>query len=138
MSVTEDLESLADVIETDLASLGREAVQADEIEPSETIRALMRQLHAQLLTTLQTAVESITENDPVKAQEVLAIKDDIQQAIDEALQHQSTRIVPRDTARLTGLRIEMEVLDKLERIYRLCRRIAKTALPTSLLAEKAI
>ena len=87
---------------------------------------------------MQTAVESITENDPVKAQEVLAIKDDIQQAIDDALQHQATRIVPRDTARLTALRIEMEVLDKLERIYRLCRRIAKTALPTKLLAEQAV
>ena len=98
----------------------------------------MRQLHAQLLMTLQTTVESITENDPVKAQEVLAVKDDIQQAIDEALQLQSTRIVPRDTARLAGLRIEMEVLDKLERIYRLCRRIAKTELPTNLLAEQAI
>ena len=137
LGVTEDLESLADVIETDLVSLGRGALQADEIKHSETIRALMRQLHAQLLTALQTAVEAITENDPRKAQDVLAVKDEIQQAIDAALQHQATRIVPRDTARLAGLRIEMEVLDKLERIYRLCRRIAKAALPAELLAEQA-
>ena len=136
LSVTEDLESLADVIETDLVTLGRGSLQTEEIKHSETIRALMRQLHAQLLTALQTAVEAIAENDPRKAQDVLAIKGDIQQAIDEALKHQATSMVPRDTARLAGLRIEMEVLDKLERIYRLCRRIAKAALPTELLAEQ--
>ncbi len=137
LSVTEDLESLADVIETDLVTLGRGSLQADEIKHSETIQALMRQLHTQLLTALQVAVEAIAENDPHKAQDVLAIKGEIQLAIDEALQHQATRIVSKDTARLAGLRIEMEVLDKLERIYRLCRRIAKAALPTELLAEQA-
>ena len=136
LSVTEDLESLADVIETDLVALGRGSLQTEEIKHSETIRALMRQLHAQLLTALQAAVEAIAENDPRKAQDVLAVKGDIQQAIDEALKHQATSMVPRDTARLAGLRIEMEVLDKLERIYRLCRRIAKAALPTELLAEQ--
>ena len=137
LSVTEDLESLADVIETDLVALGRVSLQTDEIRHSETIRALMRQLHAQLLTALQSAVEAITDNNPLKAQDVLAIKGEIQQAIDGALQHQAIRIVPGDAARLTGLRIEMEVLDKLERIYRLCRRIAKAALPAELLAEQA-
>ena len=137
LGVTEDLESLADVIETDLVALGRVSLQADEIRHSETIRALMRQLHAQLLSALQSAVEAITENNPVKAQDVLAIKGEIQQAIDSALQHQATRIVPGDAARLAGLRIEMEVLDKMERIYRLCRRIAKAALPIELLAEQA-
>mgnify|MGYP001556980578 CR=1 FL=1 len=137
LGVTEDLESLADVIETDLVALGRGSLQTEEIKHSETIRALMRQLHAQLLTALQAAVEAIAENDPRKAQDVLAVKGDIQQAIDEALKHQATSMVPRDTARLAGLRIEMEVLDKLERIYRLCRRIAKAALPAELLAEQA-
>lgn len=137
LGVTENLESLADVIETDLVALGQGSLQADEIRHSETIRVLMHQLHMKLLAALQLAVEAVTENDPVKAQDVLAIKGEIQQVIDTALQHQATRIAPRDTARLTGLRIEMEVLDKMERIYSLCRRIAKAVLPTELLAEQS-
>lgn len=55
----------------------------------------------------------------------------------ELLRHQATRLAPEDAARLAGFRFEMEVLDKLERIYRLARRIAKAVLPAEVLMERA-
>lgn len=137
LSVVDDLESLADVIETDLVTLARDVLQTEQIKPSETVREMMKELHAQLVEALQAAIAAIEENDPRKAQDVLGIKDTIEQAIELALRHQATRLVPEDTAQLTGIRFEMEVLDKLERIYRLTRRIAKAALPDEVLIERA-
>ena len=137
LGVVDDLESLADVIETDLVTLARDVLQTEQIKPSETVREMMKELHAQLVEALQVAVAAVEENDPRKAQDVLGIKDTIEQTIELALRHQATRLVPEDTAQLTGIRFEMEVLDKLERIYRLARRIAKAALPDEVLIERA-
>ena len=44
---------------------------------------------------------------------------------------------PEDAARLAGFRFEIEVMDKLERIYRLARRMAKAVLPVEVLIERA-
>ncbi len=138
LSVTDDLESLADVIETDLVTLARNALQTGEIKRSETVDAMMGELHAKLVEALQAAVAAVEENDPRKAQDVLAIKDAFQHTIDLALRHQAARLAPgEDSARLAGFRFEMEVVDKLERIYRLQRRIAKAVLPTEVLVDRA-
>jgi Na+/phosphate symporter len=112
------------------------AALAGEIKASETVRVLMSQLHATLKTALQDAVSAIANNDQARAQSVLVLKHEIKQTINSALRHQATSNLPRDDARLAGFRIEMEILDKLERIYRLCRRIARAAMPIELLAEK--
>ena len=137
LGVVDDLESLADVIETDLVTLGRNALQTEKIEPSETVREMMRELHAKLVEALQAAVAAVEQNDPRKAQDVLGIKDEFERTIELALRHQATRLVAEDTARLAGFRFEMEVLDKLERIHRLARRIAKAVLPAEVLIERA-
>lgn len=137
LSVVDDLESLADVIETDLVTLARNTLEIEEIKQSETVRSMMRELHAELLQAVQAAVAAVEENDPRKAQDVLAIKDEFQHTIELALRHQATRLEPEDAARLAGFRFEMEVLDKLERIYRLARRIAKAVLPAEVLIERA-
>lgn len=137
LGVTDDLESLADVIETDLVTLARNALQTEEIKRSETVRSMMTELHAKLVEAVQVAVAAVEENDPRKAQDVLGIKDAFEHTIELALRHQATRLEPEDAARLAGFRLEMEVLDKLERIYRLARRIAKAVLPAEVLIDRA-
>ena len=137
LGVTDDLESLADVIETDLVALGRDALATEEIKHSETIRSLMRDLHGKLMEALQTAVHAVENNDQRKAQDVMGIKDEFKRIMELALRHQATRLEPDDAARLAGFRLEMEVLEKLERIYRLARRIAKVVLPAEVLIERA-
>ena len=86
---------------------------------------------------MQAAVSAVEENDQQKAQHVRGIKDDFKRTMELALRHQATRLEPDDAARLAGFRLEMEILDKLERIYRLARRIAKVVLPVELLIERS-
>ena len=97
----------------------------------------MRDLHGQLMETLQAAVSAVEENDQRKAQHVMGIKDEFKRTMDLALRHQATRLEADDAARLAGFRLEMEVLEKLERIYRLARRIAKVVLPAEVLIEQS-
>ncbi len=137
LSATDDLESLADVIEIDLVKLIRIHIETEEIKYSETINSLMEQLNVKLMEAFQNAVSAVEENNPQKAQDVLVIKDEFENIIEMALRHQAKKLKSdEDPAWLAGFRIEMEVLDKLERIYRLARRIAKTVLPAEILIEK--
>ena len=137
LSVTDDLESLADVIETDLVTLARSSLETGEIKRSETIGSMMEDLHAKLVEAVQTAVRAVEENDQRKAQDVRGMKAEFKRTMDLALRHQATRLEPDDAARLAGFRLEMEILESLERVYKLARRIAKAVLPAEVLIEQA-
>ncbi len=137
LGITDDLESLADVIETDLVLLGHQFLEATEIKFSGTIETLMTQLYDVVVKALKAAVEAIRENDPRKAQDVRAMKEQVKQTVQTALKHQSTRLTTGEPGRLAGFRMEMEILDKLERLYKLTRRIAKKILPPELFLEQA-
>ncbi len=137
LGITDDLESYADVIETDLVLLGHQLLDAEEIKFSGTIETLMTQLYDVVVKALHVVVEAVKENDQRKAQDVRAMKEEVKQTIQTALKHQSTRLTTAEAGRLVGFRLEMEILDKLERLYKLTRRIAKKILPTKLFLEQA-
>jgi hypothetical protein len=65
------------------------------------------------------------------------MKEEVKQTVQMALKHQSTRLTIAQAGRLAGFRFEMEALDKLERPYKLTRRIANKVLPTELFLEQA-
>jgi len=77
-------------------------------------------------------VSAVRENDQTAAQEVMMLKDEVHRRVDEALKYQVEMIGVKDPQHLERMRLEMEVLDKLKRIYALTKRIAKTILPSEL------
>jgi hypothetical protein len=56
-------------------------------------------------------------------------KDDVHLQVDQALQHQVGELRGEAPPSIETFRLEMEVVDKYKRIYALCKRIAKGALP---------
>jgi phosphate:Na+ symporter len=134
MSATVNLESLADVIETELVSIGREFLDQD-IQASETTRSLLHNLADGINAALAGAIRAIRENDETAAAEVIALKDDIRHMADEALAHQSKRIAVKGAGHLELVRLEMELLDNLRRIYTLAKRIAKEFVPEEVAAS---
>jgi len=113
MSATINLESLADVIESELVDLGREYLE-QELRTSETTRLLLREFAAQVMQAVSG---------------VIALKDDIRRLADEVLKRQSERIAVSEPQHLKLVQLEMELLENLRRIYTLAKRVAKDFVP---------
>jgi phosphate:Na+ symporter len=128
MSATINLESLADIIETDLATIGKDYLNS-ELQPSETTRLLMREMSEKVKLAVRDVIRAISENDETAAAEVIALKDEIRRLSDLALQRQSERIGIKEPRHLELVQLEMEILEHLRRIYTLAKRIAKDFVP---------
>jgi len=128
MSATINLESLADVIESELVDLGREYLE-QELRTSEMTRLLLREFAAQVMQAVSGAIRSICEKDETAAAGVIALKDDIRRLADEVLKRQSERIAVSEPQHLKLVQLEMELLENLRRIYTLAKRVAKDFVP---------
>jgi phosphate:Na+ symporter len=128
MGATINLESLADIIETDLATIGRNYLNS-ELQASESTRLLLRDLGEKVMLAVREVIRAISENDETAAADVIALKDEIRRLAEAALQRQSERIGVKEPRHLELVQMEMEILEHLRRIYTLAKRIAKDFVP---------
>ena len=78
MTATDNIESLADVIETDLVSLGRKLVDLKS-SPGEETRKMLVDFHTTVVKSVELAVRAIRDNDQLAAESVLTMKDAIRE-----------------------------------------------------------
>jgi len=128
MSAAINLENLADIVETDLSSIGRDYLDSN-LQPSETTRLLLRELGEKVILAVGNLVRAIREDDEKAAAEVIALKDEIRRLSNAALQRQSERIGVREPGHLELVQMEMEILEHLRRIYTLAKRVAREFVP---------
>ena len=135
MSATINLENLADVLETELVSIGK-AIINQGIKPSEASESLLRDLGNKVHLSIENVVKAVREGDEKAAEEVIIIKDEVRRIAEQFLAHQTERIGISEGNQLAQLRLELELLDKLRRIYTLAKRVAKDFVPEEV-ASKA-
>lgn len=123
-----NLEGIGDVLETDLNSLGRKMIR-ENLHPSPAMYVLLEELHEAVYQALELAVRAIINNDQRAAQEVIALRGQINQRLDTALRRQAESLASSDLNRLETLNAEFELTDKLKRIYTLSKRIARLWVP---------
>jgi phosphate:Na+ symporter len=128
MSAVNDLENIGDIIETDLVHLGKERLEQN-ISISETTRDVMIKLHGVIADATSTAITAARENDQHAAQDVIGLKSDINLMMDSAATHQAMRLVVDEPDRLAAYTLEMDIIEKLKRIYYFAKRIAKAVMP---------
>ena len=131
MNVTDYLEHAGDVLETDLMALARQKLD-QKLEASDAMRSMLKGLHETVSHALASAVQAVRDEDQQAAQDVVALKDEIDRRINEALAHQAGKLAEDDPKRLTVFRMEMDITDALKRIYTLSKRMARTVLPVEL------
>jgi phosphate:Na+ symporter len=123
-----NLEGIGDVLETDLATLGQKLVRADLV-PSETMSMLLNDLFEGVYRALEHAIRAVKDNDQTAAQEVIAMKGEINLLTQAALERQSKSLAESGEARLDTLNAEFELTDKLKRIFSLSKQIARLWVP---------
>ena len=124
----DNLESLADVIETELVSLGHKAAEARTASGEETQRLLL-ELYATVLDSVECAIQAIRDNDQNAAESVMLLKDQVQVQSDRLLARKAERLSDVDEDYIELVRVEMSFVDQMRRIYTLAKRIAKVVLP---------
>jgi phosphate:Na+ symporter len=128
MAATNDLENIGDIIETDLVYLGNQGID-EQVSISEETREILRKLHHVVSTTAELAIDAVMEDDERAAQEVVAMKADINRLMDSAAMHETRRLVAEEPNRLAAYTLEMDVIEKLKRIYYFSKRMAKAVMP---------
>jgi phosphate:Na+ symporter len=132
MTATVNLEALADVIETDLAAVAKRLIEKNQ-RVGETMRDSFEALYKAVHQSVELAVKAIREDDQQAAAQVLRKKAVIRNLAEELLSQESQRLGSEDREALETARLEISLIDKMRRIHRLARRIAKIASPPELL-----
>jgi len=128
MTATDNLENLADVIETDIVALARKMAEVQSAPGDET-RRMLRELHTSVVKSVELAVQAVRDNDQQAAESVLIMKDTLREQSEHLLQRKATRLMADDPDYLNLVRMEMSFVDQMRRIYTLAKRIAKIVLP---------
>ena len=131
MTMTITLESIADVIETDLTDLAKKYIEIEH-ESSETTMQLIRGIFGAVASAVSHTVRAIRDSDTAAAEEVMRMNNEIKRLTDEMLVRRSERLGRRESKYLAAARIDMSFIDKMHRIYSLTKRIAREVLPKEL------
>ena len=131
MSATINIESLADVIESELSEICKKYIDYD-LHESDASLALFIDFSKTVGETFDKLVSAIKNDDQNAAAEVITIKEHIRHAVDEILKNQASRISVQTSKDLLLVRLELELVDKLRRIYTLTKRVAKEFIPEEL------
>ncbi len=136
MDAANGLENIGDIIETDLVALGEKRIEQD-VTVSEVTRSLLDGFHEEVSRAVRTAIVAVMEDDQKQAQDVIAMKNDITRLASEALEHQAERLVAPEPDRLETYTLEIDLIEKLKRIYYFAKRIAKDVMPDELMDKVA-
>jgi phosphate:Na+ symporter len=128
MAATNDLENIGDIIETDMVHLGNEGIAA-QVSVSKETREVLNKLHDIVSISAELAIDAVLENDQRAAQEVIVMKDDISRLSESAALHENKRLVAEEPNRLAAYTMEMDLIEKLKRIYYFSKRMAKAVVP---------
>ncbi len=127
MSVINNLESIGDIIETNMVALGKHRIDEKLVISEETTRVL-NVLSVVVSKSLTEMVDAINNLDKKKAKQVLAMESDIKTVINKAEQQQAGRLFKTKSNKLSNYAVQIDVINELELIYFHIKKMAKSML----------
>jgi phosphate:Na+ symporter len=133
VAATGEIEGLAAAISRDLAPMAQALVEA-EITPSRETADLLDRLLQAIVDAAQSALRAVVESDQQAAQTVVARRGAILALSADLQRQQAQRLAQDDPNILAKHRVQVEILDRLRRIYSASEHMAVSVLPRSVLA----
>jgi phosphate:Na+ symporter len=125
MGVVNDLEHIGDVIEVKMVDLGNQRIKKG-FKISAATQKVINTLHVVVSDALKAAMRAVVEEDKDFAMRVLSMNEDMKRLAVQADLHQVQRLVSEDSGKFEAYSVEIEIIEKLKRIYYHARRMAKT------------
>jgi len=133
VAATGEIEGLGAAISRDLAPLAQALVEA-KITPSKEGADLFDRLLQATVDAAQSALHAVVERDQQAAQTVVAARGAILALSADLQRQQALRLAEDDPNRLAKHRVQVEILDRLRRVYSVSEHMALSVLPRSVLA----
>jgi len=127
LSAVNSLESIADLISTNLVAVGSDRLAADVRVSDDTAKQL-GELWNGVSDGITRSVQSVVENEPAHAQAVFAAYPEITQLAEDAETRVALRLTADEPNRVATYRVESDIIEYLKRMYFGSMRIAKLAL----------
>jgi phosphate:Na+ symporter len=118
------IESIGDMIETNMVSAGRARLNAS-LRVSPSTNELLGALNKKVVWATERAIRALVSNDQQIAREVASAKDEINRLAAAAEAQLSRRLAANEPNRLATFRLESELMEYLKRMYYFAKRIAK-------------
>jgi phosphate:Na+ symporter len=134
MGAVNDLEHMGDVIEVNLMDLGEQRLKKG-FNISEATQKVISTIHAVVSDALKAAVRAVVEEDTDYANRVISMKKDLNQMVEKAELHQARRLVSEDSGKFEAYSVEVDIIEKLKRIFYYARRMAKTVAASEVAEE---
>jgi phosphate:Na+ symporter len=125
MGAVNDLEHIGDVIEVNMVGLGEQRIKKG-FKISEATQKVINTLHVVVSDALKASVRAVVEEDRDYAMRVLSMNEDMKRLALQADLHQAQRLVSEDSGKFAAYSVEIEIIEKLKRIYYHAKRMAKT------------
>ena len=125
MGAVNDLEHIGDVIEVNMVGLGEQRIKKG-FKISEETQKVINTLQIVVSDALKAAVRAVVEEDKDYAMRVLSMNEDMKRLALQADLHQAQRLVSEDSGKFAAYSVEIEIIEKLKRIYYHAKRMAKT------------
>jgi phosphate:Na+ symporter len=125
MGAVNDLEHIGDVIEVNMVDLGEQRIKKG-FKISEATQKVINTLHVVVADALKAAMRAVVEEDKDFAMRVLSMNEDMKRLALQADLHQAQRLVSEDSGKFEAYSVEIEIIEKLKRIYYHAKRMAKT------------
>lgn len=129
MTALVNIESVADVIETDMVGLAKAYIDGDFPRASEETQEMIEGLWRRVREAVELAVQAVGKSDQRAAQDVLLMKPEIRDLADRLFERHARRLRADDPKYLDRIRLLMTAIEQLRHVYTLAKRIAKTHLP---------
>jgi phosphate:Na+ symporter len=133
MEAANDLETIGDLIETNMVALGLRRIEDGLTVSPETTKVLTR-LHHAVAEALDLSMMALTHKNADAARRVGKLKKQINGMERSAAAHQAGRLVADAPDRIPLYQFEIAVITVLMRIYYFSKRVARVSVPD---AEKA-
>ena len=124
MEIANYVENIGDIIETDLVAIGKRRID-EKITVSPQTEKILYELSSKVEEALSETLEAVLNNDGDKARNVIELKGKINELALKASEHGARRLLADEPNRTASYRREMEIVEKLRRIYYFTKRIAK-------------
>ena len=132
--VTNSLETIGDIIETNIVALGYGRIESS-VEVSHETRTMILAYHKAVVEAFGYALIAVTQKDPSAARTVKRMKSQIKALERTALENEGARLVVDAPNRVATYRFEMDLIANLKRIFYFIRKIAAASVPGDIRVE---
>ncbi len=125
MDAANDLENIGDVIETNLVELGHRRMEK-RVAVSQATQKVLTDFHRVVVDAVKHAIMAVAFDNADAALKVVNMKKEIKDIATSAAVHEAARLVADEPHRIEAYTVEVDITEKLQRIFYFARRMART------------